>query len=119
MANQPGDPVHGEAIIDGDASAGVPVILYWPGSVQVRTLAADEVLHITDIQIACETAADTWLCADGKVAGEYVVYGAVAVTNWFTMSFQQPRACPRGTGLIFFGAATNKNACIIEGFITK
>lgn len=119
MANLPGDEVHGEAIVDGDASAGIPVVLYWPGSVQVRTLGADECILVSDIQIASETGGDMWLCADGKVAGEYIFHANLAANGFINCHFEQPRACAKATGLVFFGNAANIDSCIIEGSIVK
>ena len=72
-----GHGIHGEAIIDGAANGGIAVILYTSGSVTVRTLGSTEVLHITDVQLLCETGADLWLVADSKAAGRYVVHGTV------------------------------------------
>jgi len=113
-----GEEVHGEIILDGDASGGLAVVLYKAGSVVVRTLGVTEILYVSDVQILCETGADVSLCADGKVAGEYVVHGTVDTKGGLILHFQQPRACTPGTGLTFYGAAANLNTCIIEGFIT-
>lgn len=112
-----GEEVHGEIFIDGDASGGLEVVLYKAGSVVVRTLTATEILYVSDVQILCETGGDIWLCADGKVAGEYVVHANVDAKGGLVLHFQQPRACAPGTGLTFYGAASNRNVCIIEGFI--
>ena len=112
-----GEEVHGESITDGDASGGIAVVLYKAGSVVVRTLGAKEILYVTDIQITCETGGDVWLVADGKVAGEYVWYGSLNAKDTVSISLQQPFACAPGTGLTLFGAATNLNICLIEGFI--
>lgn len=119
MANLPGDEVHGESITDGDSSGGIAVVLYWPGSVQVRTLGADEVLVVSDIQIMCQDACDMWLCADGQVAGEYIAHGAMDALDQIDIHFQQPRACARATGLTFYGGAANISSCIIEGYIVN
>jgi len=117
--NQPGEPIHGESITDGNASGGVAVQLYKHGTVTTRTLLAKEILYITDIQIMCQDACDMWLCADGKVAGEYVAYGAMDALDQINIHFQQPRACAPGTGLTFFGGAANISSCLIEGFLTQ
>jgi len=113
-----GEEVHGESITDGNASGGIAVTLYKAGSVVVRTLAATEILYITDVRIFCEDGADCSLCADGKVAGEYMIHGTVAVKGGVVTHYEQPFACALGTGLTFYGAAANLNTCIIEGFIT-
>ena len=117
MANLRGEPCHGEIIIDGDASGGLAVVLYKAGSTVVRTLTATEILYVTDVQILCETGADVSLCTDGKVAGEYVAHGTVDAKGGLILHFQQPRAGAPGTGLTFYGAGTNVNSCIIEGFL--
>lgn len=119
MGNLRGEPVHGESITDGDASGGIAIVLYTPGTVTVRNLAADEVLWVTDVQIVTQDGGDIWLCADGKVAGEYVAHGVFAALGGIVTHFEQPRACAPGTGLVFFGVAANIDSCIIEGFITK
>lgn len=112
-----GDPVHGESITDGDASGGVAVTLYTSGGVAARILGATEVLHVTDVQIMCQGAADVWLCADGKTAGEYVVHGAVDALDQLSVHFNSPYVCAPGTGLTFYGGSADLNTCIIEGFI--
>lgn len=111
--------IHGEAILDGDASGGVSVTLYNSGSTTVRTLDAKEILYITDVQILCETGGDVWLVANSKAAGRYVVHGAVAATGGMVVNFRKPYTCPRGKGLVFYGAATELNSCIVEGFIRE
>ena len=111
--------VHGESITDGNASAGVAVQLYDSGSVVERTLLATEVLHITDVQILCETGADIWLVADSKAAGRYVAHGTVDAKGGIVLHLSKPFVCPRGKGLVFYGAATNINSCLIEGFIRE
>ena len=111
--------VHGESITDGDASGGIAVTLYNKGSVDVRALAANEFLYITDIIIGCETGADVSLCADGKVAGEYIFHATLDAKDVITHHFARPFACAKATGLTFFGASSNLNTCIIEGFITE
>lgn len=112
--------VHGEAILDGDSSGGVDVILYEKGSTTVRTLATGEFLHICHVQVGNETGSDTWLVSDSKAAGRYV-YHAVLGAKGRERLFMSgcPYTCPRGKGLKFYGASTNLNTCIIEGFITE
>lgn len=111
--------IHGESITDGDASGGIAVTLYEKGSNTVRTLGATEFLHITDIQILCETGADVSLVADSKAVGRYLVHGTVDAKGGVITRLLRPYICPRGTGLKFYGATTNLNTCIIEGFITE
>ena len=114
-----GYSIHGEAILDGDASGGVAVVLYESGSTTVRTLGATEFLHITDVQLLCETGADLWLVADSKAAGRYVAHGTVDGKGGIVLHFTKPFLCPRGKGLKFYGAASNINSCIVEGFIRE
>lgn len=119
MANQPGDPVHGEGIFDGDSSGGIDVLLYKHGTTTTRTLSGGEILYITDVQIMCQDACDMWLVADGKVAGEYIVHGAMDALDQINIHFQQPRACAPNTALKFFGGGANISSCLVEGFVTK
>ena len=111
--------VHGEAIIDGDASGGIAVILYDKGSVNVRTLKAGEFLYVTDIQLLSETGADLWLVADSKAAGRYVAHGTVDAKGGIILHLNSPYCCSRGIGLKFYGAGDNINSCVIEGFIRE
>jgi len=111
--------VHGESITDGDASAGVAVQLYDSGSVVERTLLATEVLHVTDVQLLTETGADISLVADSKAAGRYVAHGTVDAKGGIVLHFSKPFVCPRGKGLVFYGATTNINSCLMQGFIRE
>lgn len=121
MGNLRGTPIHGEAIIDGDASGGIDMILYESGSVTVHPLQPNESIYVTDVQISSEKAADVSLCADGKVAGEYIVHHKSGAADGITriVNFQQPRACAAGTNLKFYGGNGNLNSCVIEGFIIE
>ena len=114
-----GFSIHGEAILDGDASGGVAVILYESGSVGVRELRTTEILYVVDVQLLCETGGDIWLVADSKAAGRYVAHGSVDAKGGIVLHFNKPFACPRGKGLKFYGAASNINSCLIEGFIRE
>lgn len=111
--------VHGESITDGDASGGIAVSLYENGGVTARTLASTETLYITDVQIACETGADCSVVADSKAAGRYLFHGTLDAKDVVSIHFAKPFVCPKGKGLKFFGAATNINSCIAEGFIRE
>ena len=112
--------VHGESITDGDASGGIAVTLYEKASVTEReALGASEVLYVTDFTIGCETGANVSLVADGKVAGEYLFHATLDAKDVVVVHLKKPYACAKGTGLIFFGASTNLNTCIIEGFIAS
>ena len=114
-----GYPIHGEIIVDGDASGGVAVVLYTSGTTDVRTLAASEFLVITDIQIIVEASADISLVADSKAAGRYLVHGNVAANGGVVRSLLSPYRCPRGVGLKFYGGGQAESACIVEGYITE
>ena len=111
--------VHGEYVSDGvDTSSGVAVILYLAGSATVRAVAATEFLYITSVRLMCETGGDIALVADAKTAGQYIVEGAVDAKGGIVLDLShQPYGAPKGQGLTFFGAATNKNTCVVEGFI--
>lgn len=112
--------VHGEAIKDGDASGGVAIILYNSGSVVVRTLAPTEFLVITDVFISDETGGDTWLVADSKAAGRYIVHASFAAQSGVDKVLKSPYRCPRGVTPKFYGSnAATISICIIEGFITE
>ena len=114
-----GNPIHGESITDGNASSGIAVTLYDGGSLTEHTVGDDEIVYITDIQIASEPGGDVSLCADGKVAGEYLWHGTLDAKDQISVHFNTPRACVRGSTLVFFGGASDLNTCIVEGFITK
>ncbi len=111
--------VHGESITDGDSSSGVAVILYDSGSVEVRALKSTEVLHITDMQIYNETGGDTWLVVDAKEAGRYIVFASFDAKGGIVHHFSKPFVCPKGVVPKLFGAASNINSCLIEGFISE
>ncbi len=111
--------IHGESITDGDSSGGIAVTLYTQGSVVERSIGDNAVLYVTDFTIASETAGDTWLCADGKVAGEYIFHAALDALDVVSVHLSKPYACAKGTGLTFYGAASNISSCIIEGFIRE
>lgn len=114
-----GYSVHGESITDGNASGGITVTLYENGGVTTRTLTSTEILYITDVQIYCETGGDIWLVADSKVAGRYIVHGAVDAKGGMVINFSKPYVCPKGKVPKLYGAASNLNICLIEGFIRE
>ncbi len=111
--------VHGEYISDGvDTSSGVDMILYLAGSATVRTVASTEFLYITSVRIMCEDGGNIALVADAKTAGQYIIEGAVDAKGGIVLNLAgNPYGAPKGQGLKFFGAAANKNTCIVEGFI--
>lgn len=111
--------VHGEILLDGDASGGLAVVLYDSGSSEIRTLEANEVLHVTDVQLMCETGADCALVADSKAAGKYLFHGTLDAKDAIILRYNKPYVCPVATGLKFYGANTNLNSCIIEGWISE
>ena len=115
----PGRPFHAELIDDGNTSGGESLTLYASGTVTEITLANGEWLHITDIQISTETGGVVYLCADGKVDGEYIFAATLDAKDFISHHFSQPRACAAGTGLKFFGISTNLDTCFVEGYITK
>lgn len=112
--------VHGEAIIDGNASDGIAVVLYNSGSVDVRALGTKEFLHVTDLHITMESSGkDYSVVADSKAAGRYLAYGQSYAAMIIDIHLSKPYVCPRGKGLVFFGSNDKMSACIIEGFITE
>lgn len=111
--------IHGESITNGDASGGIAVTLYKNGSTTTRALATTEVLYVTDIQIGCETGADCSVVADSKAAGRYLFHATLDAKDTVSIHFSKPFVCIKGKGLKFFGASTNLNSCIIEGFIRE
>lgn len=112
-----GDPIHGEILDDGDSSSGVAVVLYTSGSTTVRVLGSREVLHITDIKIVTETGGTISLVSDSKADGRYLFHGVLDAKGGVVVHDASPFVCPPGTGLKLFGAATNLDTCIVEGFV--
>lgn len=121
MAELPQDVtrVHGEAILDGDASGGVTMLLYPAGSATAGTLGASQILHITDIHMVVENGGDAALVADTDAVGRRIVKGHYDTNGGVDKSFQHPYTCPVGVTPVFIGAAANLNVCLIEGFITE
>ena len=115
-----GYDVHGESITDGAANGGIAVTLYENGSVVERdALVSPETLYVTDVQIGSETGGDTSLVADSKAAGRYLFHATLDAKDTVSIHFSKPFVCPRGKGLKFYGAGSNLNTCIIEGFIRE
>ena len=114
-----GYSIHGESITDGDASSGITFILYESGGVTVRELISTEVLYITDLQVFCETGGDVWVVADTKAAGRYVTHASLDAKGGIILHFNKPYACPKGKVPKLFGAASNLNIGLIEGFIKE
>jgi hypothetical protein len=116
-----GDEVHGEVHTD-DASGGVVALLYRAGSLTARTLAADEFLTITDIQVVSAPGGDimAFLGADGTPgAGEYVLRGTVAATGGIAKSFiVTPRTGAAGHNLYIKGPAGDMDVTF-TGRITR
>lgn len=115
-----GENVHGELVTDGPANTAAVMLLYKSGTTTARSLASDEFLHITDVLISIETAADVTLWAGAAAAaGKYIFSGAMGATSVWSHHFAIPYVCPVGATPYFAGAATNRSSCLIEGFITK
>ena len=119
MGCERGEPVHLELITDGNASTLTVLKIYNSGSTTERTLASDERLNITDIQILLEAGGDFALVADAAAAGKYIAYGSVQAQGGVVKHFETPYSCPLGVTPKFSGAASDRNVCICEGFITK
>lgn len=114
-----GELVHGEAYIDGNASTGIALTLYRSGETTERTLASDEYLNIYAVHMQSETGGDLALLADSDAAGRRILIGNYAANGGVDKEYVVPYTCPRGVVPKFFGAATGRNTCIIEGTITK
>lgn len=110
---------HGERIVDGDASTPTALLLYKAGTKTAFTLADTFRLVITSVIITCETGGDVALLANGAVAGEYIFEGALPATGAYEHYYpdDNPYICQVGEVPLFRGAASNKNACIVEGYI--
>lgn len=112
--------VHGERIVDGDASVLTALTLYDAGSPNtVRVLLGTEVLHITDVVILTEEAADAILVADAAAAGKYIVSGGIAAGVPLVIHFVVPYICSAGVVPKFAGAGSNRSMCVIQAFITE
>ena len=70
------------------------------------------------ITIICEDGGDVYLCADGKVAGEYVFVANLAANGGVTIQLKTPFRCARGTTLVFYGVGADLDICLIQGYIT-
>lgn len=114
-----GYSIHGESLTDGNASGGVAFTLYESASTTTRTLTSKEVLYITDLQIFCETGGDVWVVADTKAAGRYITHASLDAKGGIILHFQKPYACPKGKVPKLFGAASNLNIGLMEGFIRE
>lgn len=125
MSGIRGDEIHGERIVDGNASALTVLVIYKSGgftaagAAVARPIAADEFLCITDITISIETAADVSLLANAAAAGKYIFEGAMANTSLFVKHFEEPYVCPKGVTPKFKGSGSNKSSCTIQGYVTK
>lgn len=110
--------IHGERIVDGDASTLTALVLYDMGSPnEIRTLGSGERLHITDVIIITETAGDVQLLADSAAVGRYLVDTKSAAGVPIILPFIKPYVCPAGVTPKFKGVSSNRNMCVIHGFI--
>ena len=118
-----GNPIHGERVVDGDASTLIALTLFKAGQVgtDTYTLQSDEFLTITDVVISDEENADVQLVADSAAAGRYIVSTKISAGGSFTHSFNEPYVCPIGVVPKFAGGsgAAARSSCVIQGFITK
>jgi len=113
--------IHGERVVDGDASVLTALTLYEAGSVTERTLGATEILHITDVLIGDEENADVQLVADSAAGGRYIVSTKIAAGGVFNHSFANPYICPKGVVPKFAGGSGQgaRSMCVIQGFIRE
>lgn len=115
-----GEVIHGELVNDGNATTPAVLVLYTSGSATARTLASTEVLHITGVYISSETGGDYALIAGATAAaGKYILFGSLAATGIVVREYTQPFTCPPGVVPYFTGAGSNRNVCLIEGYITS
>ncbi len=114
-----GEPVHGESITDGNASAGLDLTLYISGSETERELAANEFLVITDVYIQIEDGGDFTLSSSTAAAGKYIAHGNLAANGGIARHYSNPFVCQLEEVPKFIGAAANRSSCIIEGYITR
>ncbi|MCK5608610.1 hypothetical protein KAR91_42400 [Candidatus Pacearchaeota archaeon] len=115
--------VRGERVIDGDASALAALTLYDAGSPDtVRTLAANERIHITDVYIGFINkgmASDVELVVDSAAGSRYIVGGQISSGRHLSIHFKTPYICDAGMVPKFAGAAWSKTTCVIHGFVRE
>lgn len=111
--------VHGELVLDGNASTLTALTLYDAGSVTARTLLSTEVLHITDVVISDEENADIQLVADSAAGGRYIISTKIAAGGSIVIHFNSAYICPKGVVPKFAGGsgAAARSMCVIQGFI--
>ncbi len=120
-----GAEVRGERILDGDASTLTAVKLYYNGTTtEIASLTTPQRLYVTSMILQCETGGDVEVnCdSDGDAdldAGDVLFSGNVAANFSDSITFDPPFACPAGKIPKFKGAATNRNTCILMGFVTQ
>lgn len=115
-----GYQVHGERVLDGDASTLTVLTLYEAGSTKARSLATTEFLHITDVIISDEENADVQLVADSAAGGRYIVSTKIAAGGLVHIAFKNPYICPKGVVPKFAGGSgATKSMCVIQGFIRE
>lgn len=120
-----GKHVHGERVVDGDATALTALTLYESGSGNgtvaptTYTLDEDHFLVITDVYINDQTGGDFALVADSEAAGRYIAHGNIAANGVVSLSFNYPYACPRGVVPKFAGSQADRSICLIEGYVQK
>ena len=115
-----GEPIHG-ILHSTNASGGVAIPIYADGSLTARTIAADEILHITAYEIYAVATGDAHLFigVDGTIGtGETVARGTVA-TNTRLAGTRDP-AVSMGKGLTAWLIAANGVVDVtFTGYITK
>lgn len=121
-----GEEVIGVRYLNGNASTATALTLYIAGSSTERTLAATEMLVVTDVTILCEAGGDVALATDSDADGslvdalyDMIAVGNVAANGGIAISFSCPHYCPRGKVPKFVGAASDMNFCKINGYILR
>ena len=133
MAERSGEKVLG--FYDGTpGTAGAAITLYQMGGIAtdatrtVRTLAAHERLHITDVYLTCNYSAVTEAKIFWDVDGDQVqahesfavMHGGYAKEGGgVAANFRLEDDGPLGTGLAIIGTATAPVFLIVHGFITS
>ncbi len=119
-----GTPVTLERLLDGNLSTLTAMKIYLAGTATEHTLAANELLYITDIIIASEAGADTSINCDSDGdgdfdAGDVLFLGTLDAKDVIVVHFETPFCCPRGKVPKFKGAASDVNFCRLQGYIKE
>lgn len=116
--NFKGRPFHG-VLSSANASGGVAVTLYKPGSTTTDTVGSDERLLITDYHLVAVAGGDCVIYAANSAAAQYTVArGTVGSNGGFAGSKQTPVFGKKAEGA-FVVAPVGQVDVVIEGLIIK